>query len=183
MSNPQDDNQDSKPNFFDGLEDLPQTPKQEEPKGDQSSAEVNFEDFLKPLESAPVAEEPEISFETLFARPPELSKDDEAFVSAESEPSLSEVLETVEPDLSTSETIEADSFKAAPITNQDTAANDLPWQTQANPFAEQDYGRAEDIEEPAPELQVPQGVYKAYADYDYSDDSLAQEVEAEQADK
>ncbi len=61
----------------------------------------------------------------------------------------------------------------------------LPWQSQDADmdavFAQQDYGQANDLEEAAPELQLPPPVYKAYADYDYGDDSLAQEIEAEQA--
>ncbi len=66
---------------------------------------------------------------------------------------------------------------------------EMPWQSAEqetdmnNIFDQQDYGQVEDIEEPAPELQIPKGVYKAYADYDYGDDSLAQEIEAEQAAK
>lgn|GEM_PF-3142908 len=75
-----------------------------------------------------------------------------------------------------SSTSEPAAEEAALPWEQTSAANDADMDAV---FAQQDY--APEIEEPAPELELPPPVYKAYADYDYGDDSLAQEIEAEQA--
>ncbi len=83
-------------------------------------------------------------------------------------------------------------FGATEPAAEPTAEEGLPWQSAEagepesdmnSIFAEQDYGQNQYEDEPAPELQAPKAIYKAYADYDYGDDSLAQEIEAEQAAK
>ncbi len=69
---------------------------------------------------------------------------------------------------------------------------ELPWQIPEDNsdidavFARQDYQAAlepEAIYDDEPATEIPKAVYKAYVDYGYADDDLAQEIESEQSKK
>lgn len=129
----------------------------QDPKPDFFSSEAGFTPPPKPIEPEPSFEAVEVNFDD-FLKP------------------LEQVSEQID-------------FPEVPITESEPITEELPWLSQEpDPdmeavFSQQDYGQNQDLEEPALELQIPKGIYKAYADYDYSDDALAQEIEAEQAAK
>ncbi len=126
-------------------------------KPDFFSSEASFTPPPKPIEPEPSFEPVEVNFDD-FLKPIE-------------------------------QVTEQSDFPEVPIAESEPITEELPWLTQEPDadmeavFSQQDYGQNQDIDEPAPELQIPKGVYKAYADYDYSNDALAQEIEGEQAAK